>query len=237
MSFAVETQRVTIPRKAVVLLSGGLDSATCLAIAKDHGFDVYALSFAYGQRQAVELAAARRVAAAIGVEEHRVLTLDLGGGSALTSDVPVPKGRSEADIGQGVPVTYVPARNTIFLAHALGWAEILGAFDLFVGVNSVDYSGYPDCRPAFIEAFTKVANLACAAAVEGRGQYAVHAPLSRLSKAEIIRLGLSLGVDYGLTHTCYDPVGELACGACDACVLRLRGFAEAGVTDPIRYAS
>ncbi|MBI3179575.1 MAG: 7-cyano-7-deazaguanine synthase QueC [Deltaproteobacteria bacterium] len=223
----------------MVLLSGGLDSATAAAIARAQGFSLYALSFAYGQRQGVEVAAARRVAAALGVVEHRVITLDLAahGGSALTSDVPVPKNRSLASIGRGIPVTYVPARNTIFLAHALAWAEVLGAYDLVLGVNAVDYSGYPDCRPRYITAFAQLANLATAAGVSGRRRFRVHAPLMHMRKAEIIRRGTELGVDYRLTHTCYDPVGELACGRCDACRLRRRGLVEAGGADPTRYVS
>ncbi len=226
------------PPKAVVLLSGGLDSATALAVARDQGFLPYALSFAYGQRQSVEIAAARRVAHALGAAAHQVVTLDLAarGGSALTSTLAVPKDRSLRSMSRGIPITYVPARNTIFLAHALAWAEVLGAYDLFIGVNAVDYSGYPDCRPGYIAAFTRLANLATAAAVSSRGRFRVHAPLMRLKKAQIIRLGARLGVNYGLTHTCYDPVGELACGRCDACQLRRQGFAEAGVADPIPYA-
>lgn len=222
--------------KAVVLLSGGLDSATTLAIAKDQGFDVYALSFAYGQRQEVELTAAKRVAEAFEVARHRVLTIDLRGGSALTGETEVPKDRTAEAMGHDIPSTYVPARNTVFLAHALAWAEVLGSFDIFLGANAVDYSGYPDCRPEFIAAFENLANLATGAAVEGRGRFTVHAPLMRLKKAEIIARGQALGVDYGLTHSCYDPVGDKACGRCDACVLRARGFAEAGVDDPTPYA-
>jgi 7-cyano-7-deazaguanine synthase len=220
-------------RRAVVLLSGGLDSATVLAIARAQGFDCHALSLDYGQRHHAELAAAGRVAGALGVSEHKVLPLSLDaiGGSALTDrsiDVP------EAG-GEGIPVTYVPARNTVFLALALGWAEVLGATDLFVGVNAVDYSGYPDCRPAFIEAFERLANLATKAGVEG-GQFKVHAPLIEMSKAEIIQAGVGLGVDYALTVSCYQADEDgVACGVCDSCRLRAEGFQAAGVTDPTRY--
>jgi 7-cyano-7-deazaguanine synthase len=223
---------------AVVLLSGGLDSATALAVARREGYRCHALTFAYGQRHAAELEAARRLAATLGAVEHRVLPLDLRaiGGSALTADLPVPRDRSEEEMGSGIPVTYVPARNTVFLALALAWAEVIGSFDLFVGVNVIDYSGYPDCRPEFIEAFERLANLATRAGVEHRGTFRVHAPLIRLSKAEIIRLGLGLGVDYGLTHSCYDPaVDGAACGRCDSCRLRRAGFEAAGVPDPTSY--
>ncbi len=225
------------PRKAVVLLSGGLDSATTLAIARHDGFAPYCLSFAYGQRQTVELEAAHRVARALGAVEHRVATIDLGafGGSALTADIPVPRDRSESDMQHGIPVTYVPARNTVFLSFALAWAEVLGAFDLFIGVNAVDYSGYPDCRPEFVAAFERLANVATSAAVLGRGRFVVHAPLLDLGKADIIRRGVALGVDYSLTHSCYDPVGDRACGRCDACLLRSEGFRVAGVADPTQY--
>jgi 7-cyano-7-deazaguanine synthase len=220
-------------RKAVVLLSGGLDSATVLAMARAQGFDCYALSLDYGQRHHAELAAAGRVAGALGVSEHKVLPLSLDaiGGSALTdSSIDVPEAG-----GEGIPVTYVPARNTVFLALALGWAEVLGATDLFVGVNAVDYSGYPDCRPAFIEAFERLANLATKAGVEG-GEFKVHAPLIQMSKAEIIRAGIGLGVDYALTVSCYQADEEgIACGVCDSCRLRAEGFQAAGVTDPTRY--
>ncbi len=220
-------------RKAVVLLSGGLDSATVLAMARAQGFDCYALSLDYGQRHHAELAAAGRVAGALGVSEHKVLPLSLDaiGGSALTdSSIDVPEAG-----GEGIPVTYVPARNTVFLALALGWAEVLGATDLFVGVNAVDYSGYPDCRPAFIEAFERLANLATKAGVEG-GEFKVHAPLIEMSKAEIIRAGVGLGVDYALTVSCYQADEEgIACGVCDSCRLRSEGFQAAGVTDPTRY--
>jgi len=220
-------------RKAVVLLSGGLDSATVLAMARAQGFDCYALSLDYGQRHHAELAAAGRVAGSLGVSEHKVLplSLDVIGGSALTdSSIDLPEAG-----GEGIPVTYVPARNTVFLALALGWAEVLGSTDLFVGVNAVDYSGYPDCRPAFIEAFEHLANLATKAGVEG-GEFKVHAPLIRMSKAEIIRAGVGLGVDYGLTVSCYQADEEgIACGVCDSCRLRAEGFQAAGVTDPTRY--
>lgn len=219
--------------KAVVLLSGGLDSATALALAREQGLACHALSLDYGQRHASELAAARRVAAALGVVEHKVIALDLTqiGGSALTDpSIPVPE-----TPGSGIPVTYVPARNTVFLALALGWAEVLGAQDLFIGVNAVDYSGYPDCRPEYIAAFERLANLATRAGVEGR-PFRVHAPLIELSKAEIIRTGLRLGVDYGLTLSCYAADNEgRACGRCDSCRLRAAGFAAAGVPDPTRY--
>lgn len=223
-------------KKAVVLYSGGLDSATCLAIARAEGFAPYAISFAYGQRHVVELAKARGYAPLLGAHEHLVVEFDYRqvGGSALTSDLAVPK----SGVGSGIPVTYVPARNTIFLAFALGWAEVLGACDIFIGVNALDYSGYPDCRPAFIAAFESMANLATKAAVEGVGQVHIHAPLIELTKAEIIRKGLALGVDYSLTHSCYDPTpAGLACGQCDSCRLRLKGFAEAGVPDPVGYAA
>jgi 7-cyano-7-deazaguanine synthase len=223
--------------KAVVLLSGGLDSATTLAVARAEGFAPHCLSFDYGQRQQVELQAARRVAESLGAVEHRVARLELGAfaASALTSDVPVPKDRTAHELAHGVPVTYVPARNTVFLSFALAWAEVLGAFDIFLGVNAVDYSGYPDCRPEFVAAFETLANLATAAGTEGRGRFRVHAPLVTLSKAEIIRRGVALGVDYSLTHSCYDPAGSLACGHCDACQLRHEGFRVAGVPDPTQY--
>lgn len=227
-------------RRAVVLLSGGLDSATALAVARSQGFETFAISFDYGQRHRFELEAARRVAMAGGVSRHITFPLDLRafGGSALTADIPVPKDRDEAAMNAGIPVTYVPARNTVFLAVALGWAETLGAWDLFVGVNAVDYSGYPDCRPEFVEAFTRMANLATKASVEGRAEWTVHAPLIRLTKAGIIELGTSLGVDYGLTHSCYDPDPRgRSCGRCDSCRLRLKGFAEAGRSDPVEYAA
>jgi 7-cyano-7-deazaguanine synthase len=222
-------------RKAVILLSGGLDSATCLALALAAGYTPIALSFRYGQRHVVELEAAARVAEAMGVRDHRVVTLDLRafGGSALTADIAVPKDRAEADMATGIPITYVPARNTIFLAYALALAEVEGAGDIYLGVNAIDYSGYPDCRPAYVAAFEAMANLATRAAVEGTSRLTLHTPLIALSKAEIIRLGVGLGVDYGLTTSCYDPLSDgRACGRCDACQLRRKGFAALGMTDP-----
>jgi 7-cyano-7-deazaguanine synthase len=223
--------------KAVVLLSGGVDSTTTLAIAKDAGFAVYALTFRYGQRHEAELEGARRVAAAHGVARHEIVTFDLRrfGGSALTGDIAVPKDRALTEMTGAIPVTYVPARNTIFLSFALAWAETLGACDIFVGVNSQDYSGYPDCRPEYIEAFQRMADLATKAGVEGRQRLTIHTPLIQLTKAAIIRKGLALGVDYALTVSCYDPSPAGACRRCDACLLRLKGFTEAGATDPIRY--
>ncbi|HSE54033.1 MAG TPA: 7-cyano-7-deazaguanine synthase QueC [Gemmatimonadales bacterium] len=224
---------MTRAKPAVVLLSGGLDSATTLAIAKAEGFEPYAMSFRYGQRHAVELAAAKRVAAQIGVAEHRIVDIDLRafGGSALTADIPVPTAPSA-----GIPVTYVPARNTIFLSYALAWCEVLGAADIFLGVNAVDYSGYPDCRPEFIHAFETLANLATKAGVEGAVRFTVHAPLIAQSKGEIIRRGMALGVDYGLTRSCYAPdLDGRACGECDSCRIRLAGFAAVGRSDPAEY--
>ena len=224
--------------RAVVLLSGGLDSSTVLAIARSEGFVAYALSFQYGQRHVAELEAARRIAASAGVAGHVVAELDLRvfGGSALTDDIDVPKGRSDEEVGAGIPITYVPARNTIFLSFALAYAETLGASDIFVGVNALDYSGYPDCRPEYIEAFERMANLATKAGVEGTQRLTIHAPLMQLTKEGIIRRGLELGVDYAATLSCYDPDAQgRACGACDACRLRLRGFAAAGVADPAAY--
>jgi len=224
-------------KKAVVLYSGGLDSTTCLAVAKKEGFDPYALSFRYGQRHSVELEKAVRNAPRAGAVEHRIVELDLRaiGGSALTSDLEVPKNHLD---DSSIPITYVPARNTIFLAVALGWAEVLGTFDIFIGVNAVDYSGYPDCRPEFIAAFEKLADLATKAGVEGKGRFRIHTPLIDLSKGGIVRLGASLGVDFSLTHSCYDPDPEgRACGVCDSCLLRLKGFREAGLTDPVPYVS
>lgn len=224
---------------AVVLVSGGLDSATTLAICRQENFAAHALSFAYGQRHAVEVAAAKRVATALGAHEHRVAEIDLRifGGSALTSHTPVPKNRAvDKRQQQEIPVTYVPARNTIFLAYALAWAETIGALDIFIGVNAVDYSGYPDCRPEFIRAFEQLAQLGTRAGVEG-GRFRIHAPLIAMSKAEIVRRGAQLGVDFALTHSCYDPKADgRACGECDSCRIRLQGFAEAGLADPIRYA-
>jgi 7-cyano-7-deazaguanine synthase len=223
-------------KKAVVLLSGGLDSTTVLAVAKILGFAPYALSFRYGQRHQVELEAAARVAETLGAAEHIIAEIDLRrfGGSALTADIEVPKSRSLESIGQGIPVTYVPARNTVFLSFALAWAEVLGAGDIFIGVNALDYSGYPDCRPDFIAAYERMANLAVAACVEGRLRIKIHTPLIWLSKAEIVRRGTDLGVDYGLTCSCYDPGDDgRPCGACDSCLLRAKGFAEAGLKDPL----
>jgi 7-cyano-7-deazaguanine synthase len=227
-------------KPAVVLLSGGLDSATALAVARRDGFACHALTVAYGQRHAAELEAAARVARALGAIDHRVIHLDLRlfGGSALTADLPVPKDRAPEAISTGIPVTYVPARNTVFLSLALAWAEVMGGFDIFIGVNSLDYSGYPDCRPEFVAAFERLANLATKAGVEGKGRFTVHAPLAQLSKADIIRLGVALGVDYRLTHSCYDPAPDgAACGRCDSCQLRRDGFRAAGVPDPTRYAT
>lgn len=224
--------------KAVVLVSGGLDSATVLALAQREGFDASAISFRYGQRHAIEIAAARRVVQAAGVREHRIVDIDLSqfGGSSLTADLPVPKHRSLDEMSHGIPLTYVPARNTVFLALSLAWAEVLPADDIFIGVNAVDYSGYPDCRPAFVSAFEQLANLATKAGVEGTRRLRIHAPLIELTKAEIIRTGLDLGVDYSLTSSCYSPdASGTACGTCDSCLLRLAGFAAAGATDPIRY--
>ena len=223
-------------KKAVVLYSGGLDSTTCLAIARDLGFEPYALSFAYGQRHSVELDKAREYAPLVGAKQHLVVDVNLRqmGGSALTDDIDVPK---EGVVEGEIPVTYVPARNTIFLSFALGWAEVLGASDIFIGVNALDYSGYPDCRPEFIAAFQQLANLATKAGVEGQ-PYQIHTPLIHLSKAQIISKGLVLGVDYRLTHSCYDPTpAGLACGRCDSCRLRLKGFAEVGVPDPVDYVA
>jgi 7-cyano-7-deazaguanine synthase len=224
-------------RRAVVLLSGGLDSTTTLAMACGDGFDCYCLSFAYGQRQSVELERAAANAEKLGAAQHLVLRLDLDriGGSALTTDLEVPKGRSCREMAAAIPVTYVPGRNTIFLSYAMAWAEVLGAFDIFIGVNALDYSGYPDCRPEFLAAFEKTANLGTRAGAEG-GRFRIQAPLLHLSKKEIILQGVSLGVDYAATHSCYDPDPQgRACGECDACRLRLKGFEEAGLTDPALY--
>jgi 7-cyano-7-deazaguanine synthase len=224
--------------KAVVLLSGGVDSTTAAALTAREGFALYALTLAYGQRHAVEIDAARRVAGTLGVVRHEVLTIDLRafGGSALTADIAVPKDRSPDAMAHGIPITYVPARNTIFLAFALAWAEVLEASDIVIGVNVYDYSGYPDCRPEFIEAFERMAALATRAGVEGRQRLRIHTPLIRMTKAEIIRAGTAAGVDYGLTLSCYDPAPDgAACGRCDSCALRRKGFAEAGVPDPTRY--
>lgn len=223
-------------KKAVLLLSGGLDSTTTLAIAKAQGFETYALSFAYGQRHQAELERAKAIAKSYGVKEHRIATIDLSafGGSALTQpDLAVPKDRDASQMQHGIPITYVPARNTIFLSFALAWAEVLKAYDIFIGVNALDYSGYPDCRPEFIEAFERMANLATAYGVENTQRITIHTPLIHLSKAEIIQKGLALGVDYAATISCYDPGEEgRACGHCDACLLRKKGFAQAGLADP-----
>jgi len=224
--------------KAVCLLSGGLDSSTCLAVARRDGFECYALSFDYGQRHRAEVAAARKVAAALGAARQITLPIDLRvfGGSALTADIEVPKGRSAEEMSQGIPVTYVPARNTVFLSFALAWAEVLGAGDIFIGVNAIDYSGYPDCRPEYIAAFEKMANLATRSGVEGKTRVHIHTPLIQRSKAEIVTLAAKLGVDFSLTHSCYDPDADgRACGLCDSCVLRKKGFAEAGLVDPVPY--
>jgi 7-cyano-7-deazaguanine synthase len=225
---------------AVVLLSGGLDSTTVLAIAKDAGYDCYCLSFQYGQRQAIELQKAKENSAKLGAAEHLVLEIGLDriGGSALTGGLEVPKGRSFEAMVKGVPQTYVPGRNTIFLAYALAWAEVVGADDIFIGVNALDYSGYPDCRPEYIAAFEKMARLATRAGTEGKRALRIHAPLMNSSKKEIILRGMGLGVDYSATHSCYDPgIDGVACGRCDACLLRLKGFAEAGIRDPLPYRS
>ena len=222
--------------RAICLLSGGLDSATCLAVDRREGFETYALSFDYGQRHRQELVAAERVAAHLGAHAHRVARIDLRvfGGSALTDEIDVPKHRSAAEMGEGIPITYVPARNTIFLSFALAWAEVVQADTIFIGVNAVDYSGYPDCRPEFIHAFEHMANLATKTGVEGRTNLTIRTPLIELSKAQIIHLGLSAGVDFGLTHSCYDPTADgRPCGQCDSCLLRAKGFAEAGVADPL----
>jgi 7-cyano-7-deazaguanine synthase len=227
-------------KRAVVLLSGGLDSATVLAMAKAESYDLYALSFSYGQRHAWELEAARRIAASVGVVQHRIAQIDLRafGGSALTADIDVPKGRAPEAMANGIPITYVPARNTIFLAFALAWAEVLVAHDIFLGVNALDYSGYPDCRPEFIEAFEKMANLATKAGVESGCRLRIHTPLIAMTKAQIIAAGGQLGVDYGLTSSCYDP-GPMGapCGECDSCLLREKGFRENGIEDPARKAA
>jgi len=227
---------MTARRKAVVLLSGGLDSTTTLAIAKSEGFEPYAMSFRYGQRHVVELESAKRVSAQMGVPRHVIVDIDLRqfGGSALTSDVAVPKGRTVEQMSKDIPVTYVPARNTVFLSFALAWAETLESQDIFIGVNALDYSGYPDCRPEYIEAYERMANLATKAGVEGRQRLKIHTPLVQLTKAGIITRGLALGVDYGVTSSCYDPGPEGGpCGRCDSCVLRAKGFKEAGREDPL----
>jgi len=225
-------------KKAVVLLSGGLDSATVLAIARAQGYQPYALSFSYGQRHSFELEAAKRVAASLGAAQHRIAVIDLRifGGSALTADIEVPKGRDAAEMSHGIPITYVPARNTIFLSFALAWAEVLDSSDIFIGVNALDYSGYPDCRPEYIESYQKMANLATKAGVEGRQHLKIHTPLIALTKAQIIQKGMELGVDYGLTSSCYDPFPDgQPCGQCDSCLLRQKGFHESGAEDPLRY--
>jgi len=226
-------------QRAVVLLSGGLDSATTLALACGDGFRCYALTFSYGQRHRREIEAAKKIAESLDAVEHRIVTIDLAafGGSALTdSTLDVPKDRADLGEPKRIPITYVPARNTIFLSYGLAWSEVLGVFDIFIGVNSTDYSGYPDCRAEFIAAFERTANLATAAAVKGRGQYRIHTPIIEMTKAQIIRTGTKLGVDYSLTHSCYDPDEQgRSCGRCDSCRLRLRGFAEAGLEDPIEY--
>ncbi len=222
--------------RAVILLSGGLDSSTVLAIARSRGYQCYCLSFRYGQKQDIELTRAAAVARAMQAARHMILRLDLDsiGGSALTADIEVPKDRDSGEMDSEIPVTYVPGRNIIFLSHALAWAEVIGAVDIFLGINAVDYSGYPDCRPEFLQAFERMANLGTRAGSTGT-PFKLHAPLIELSKKEIVEVGLKLGVDYSLTHSCYDPQGELSCGRCDACTLRLKGFAEAGMEDPIRY--
>ncbi|MBV8819240.1 MAG: 7-cyano-7-deazaguanine synthase QueC [Acidobacteriaceae bacterium] len=227
-------------KRAIVLLSGGLDSTTTLALARAEGYEVYALTFRYGQRHEAEIEAARRIATHAEVAQHLVAQIDLNafGGSALTDDIAVPKGRTMEAMGSDIPVTYVPARNTIFLSFALAWAEVLGSSDIFIGVNALDYSGYPDCRPEYIAAYERMANLATKSGVEGHQSLTIHTPLIQCTKAEIIRQGLALGVDYSGTMTCYDPAltGE-ACGSCDACVLRRKGFSENGMQDPARYRS
>jgi len=227
----------TEKKKAVILFSGGLDSTTVLAIVQEAGYSCHCLSFQYGQKQTVELEKAIQLAKENKVSKHLVLNLDLDkiGGSALTDAIEVPKDRDTDD--DSIPITYVPARNTIFLSHAVAWAEVLGARDIFIGVNAVDYSGYPDCRPEFLEAFSTMANLGTKAGVSGKGAFVIHAPLLRMSKAEIVTEGMRLGVDYSKTHSCYDPVAGKACGRCDACMLRLQGFRDAGLTDPADYIS
>jgi 7-cyano-7-deazaguanine synthase len=226
--------------KAVILSSGGVDSTTAMAIAKQEGYEIYSLSLRYGQRHTLELEAAQRVAKALGAKEHLVIDVDLAkiGGSALTDEIDVPKARTEKQMAKDIPATYVPARNTIFLSLALAWAEDLGASDIFIGVNAIDYSGYPDCRPEYIEAFERMANLATKAAVEGRAQTRIRAPLIHMTKAEILQKGIELGVDYSMTHSCYDPSPDgKACGQCDSCLLRKKGFKEAGIEDAIAYES
>lgn len=227
-------------KKAIVLSSGGIDSTTAMAMAKSEGYEIYSLSFFYGQRHSLELDAAKKVAVMLGAKEHLVINIDLRafGGSALTDDIEVPKGRDETDMQRSIPVTYVPARNTIFLSYALAWAEVLHVSDIFIGVTSVDYSGYPDCRPEYIEAFENMANLATKAAVEGKTRVKIRTPLITMSKADIIRRGIELGVDYRITHSCYDPSLEgKACGRCDSCLLRKKGFRDAGIPDPTIYVA
>jgi 7-cyano-7-deazaguanine synthase len=229
---------MTNKKKAVVLSSGGIDSTTVMAIAADNGYDLYSMSFFYGQRHAYELKAAESVGRFFKVKKHLVMNLDLHriGGSALTDDIEVPKSRNAADMSSDIPVTYVPARNTIFLSHALAWAEVLSAFDIFIGVNAVDYSGYPDCRSEYIKAFEQMANLATRSGVEGKMRLRIRTPLIHMSKADIIRTGHRLGVDYAITHSCYDPTPEgLSCGHCDSCLIRRKGFEDAGVPDPTKY--
>ncbi|MDD2556919.1 MAG: 7-cyano-7-deazaguanine synthase QueC [Desulfuromonadaceae bacterium] len=224
-------------KKAIVLYSGGLDSTTCVAIARAAGYEVYGLSFSYGQRHSIELECAKKFAPQLGIAKHLILDVDMRqiGGSALTADIAVPENRP---IDDEIPITYVPARNTVFLAYALAWAEAMQSFDIYIGVNAVDYSGYPDCRPEFIQAFTQMANLATKAAVEKQGRYTVHTPLMHMSKAQIIHTGTQLGIDYALTHSCYAPDSQgRACGVCDSCVLRLKGFREAGMQDPVTYTT
>ncbi|MDY6880923.1 MAG: 7-cyano-7-deazaguanine synthase QueC [Desulfatiglans sp.] len=225
-------------KRAVVLSSGGIDSTTALAIARSEGYEVYSISFRYGQRHALELDAAQKVAKTLGAKEHLIMDVDLSkiGGSALTDNIEVPKNQNEKERQEEIPVTYVPARNTVFLSLALAWAEVLAASDIFIGVNAVDYSGYPDCRPEFIEAFERMANLATKAGVEGKTELVINAPLIHMTKAEIIQRGIELGIDYGITHSCYDPTPEgKACGKCDSCLLRKKGFHEAGIVDPTIY--
>jgi len=226
------------PKRAIVLASGGLDSTTVMAIAKDQGFDIYALSFEYGQRHRVELEAAKKIARTMGAKQHLIVNTDLSqiGGSALTDNISVPKDRDDVADSDEIPITYVPARNTIFLSYALAWSEVLDTPHIFIGVNAIDYSGYPDCRPDYIHAFEHMANLATKAGVEGLYRLQIHTPLSQMTKADIIKKGIQLGIDYGLTHSCYDPdENGGACGHCDSCLLRIKGFADAGVADPTRY--
>ncbi len=229
-----------MPKKAVILLSGGIDSTTTMAIARSEGYELYAISIDYGQRHLLELEKARKAAGSFNVTEHKIIHMDLRGigGSALTSDIKVPKDRDLRDMAHGIPVTYVPARNTIFLAIALSWAEVIGAESIFLGVNVLDYSGYPDCRPDYIRAFERMANLATRAGVEGTMKFTIKTPLIKMTKAEIIMKGVELGVDFSMTHSCYDPMREgIACGRCDSCLLRRKGFSEAGIEDPAKYAT